>query len=93
MIKVTVVSEAAIQALPSREVEIPDTCPQCGADLTQPGAVQEQGYVWYYCDGHVDNQIGRFDGEGSSEERFDSQTPIVAYVCTGCDHDLTGVSS
>jgi hypothetical protein len=72
--------------LTEREAEIPDSCPRCGADLREPGAVTEGGYTYYNCAGHTD---GEFYGEGGSEFVYD-EVHAIGYRCTACNRTLAG---
>jgi hypothetical protein len=95
-VKVNIIDEAAINALPSREVEIPDKCPGCGADLTEPEAIREGGFVWYSSPCYIAKDgAGTIAGASEDviesdgfEESFDAGTIVVGYLCHACDLDL-----
>jgi hypothetical protein len=94
-VKVHVIDEAQFVSLPTREVEIPDTCPHCQADLTQSGALREGGFVWYSSPCYIDKGASGTAEEGDAiecdgfEECFDNGTAHVGYLCDACDADLT----
>lgn len=95
-VKVNIVDEEAIRKLPTREVEIPDTCPHCGADLTDPGsAIREAGFVWYSSPAFIEKaepKHGRLEDSlecDGFEESFDGTTMRVGYLCNACDSALT----
>jgi hypothetical protein len=93
-VKVHVIDEAQFMSLPTREVEIPDTCPHCGADLTESGALREGGFVWYSSPSYIEKADGKaipedvIESDGF-EECFDAGTAHVGYMCNACDADLT----
>jgi hypothetical protein len=95
-VKVHIVDEQAVQKLPTREVEIPDTCPGCGADLTDAGddsLIVEAGFVYYSAHQNIVKgaETSDFlDGNGSFEECFDAGTMHTGFMCNACEYDLTG---
>ena len=95
-IRVEIVDEATIITLPTKTVEISDKCQFCGADLTQPGAIIEVGYVYYCSHGRIqkaDPEHGlsqdTLDCNGSFKENFNDVTKHVGYMCNVCNTILT----
>jgi hypothetical protein len=80
--------------LPTRDVEIPDACPKCGADLTQRGAMYELSYVFAHADCHVDpsSPTAGPEVEDSTESDFGEMIRL-GYACQACAHDLTAESA
>lgn len=82
--------------IPHIEVEIPDTCPHCGADLTEAGCtIREAGFVWYSSPAFIDKaapEYGRTEDAiecDGFEESFDNSTLRTGYLCNACDKPLT----
>ena len=77
--------------LPAVEVEIPDACPYCGADLTNPGCtIREAGFVWYSSPAYIaKDESGDSIECNGFQESFDDTTMRVGYLCNECDGDLT----
>ena len=80
--------------IPTVEIEIPDTCPCCGADLTDPGStIREAGFVWYSSPAFINKATREGDTDSIEadgfEESFDDTTMRVGYLCNECDGDLT----
>jgi len=67
------------------EVEVPDECPECKADLKDHGAIRESGYVAYFVYCHVDK--GETQGEDENETDF-SDSMVTRYECVGCSRVL-----
>ena len=78
-----------------RAVLIPDTCPECKADLRGEYAIKE----WYYAD---EGRRGTYQepavvgGTGSVESDMDTSCGesfiSIAYYCGDCDHPLAAHS-
>jgi hypothetical protein len=82
------------QDLPTVEVEIPDNCPYCGADLTDPGStICEAGFVWYSSPAYINKATAQQPKDAIEcdgfQESFDETTMHVGYLCNECDGDLT----
>jgi hypothetical protein len=96
--KMSVINEDAIKKIRDVEIVIPDTCPNCGTDLTQPNAVQENGWVFYCSHGGIQKAApdhGRLtdnlECDGSFEECFDAGTMHTEYLCNACDCSLVSL--
>jgi len=81
----------------TREVEVPEKCPECGADLTQPGAIK----VWEYQDQHREAHLVRpspkHAGTSGSDIDWEDDLPqqgetwmMIFYECNNdeCEHAL-----
>lgn len=76
--------------IPTREVEIPDACPNCRADLTQRGAICANSYVFALAVCHV-NPTDPTEGPEVEYETEAASGEILCfgYACQACEHDLT----
>ena len=77
--------------LPVREIEIPDVCPKCSADLTERGSICENSYVFALASCHVDPSAPTTgpECEDETDTHFDNMIRI-GYACQSCGHVLSG---
>lgn len=91
-VKVQILVSGVLNNLPTREIEIPDACPYCGADLASPGCtIREAGFVWYSSPAFINKVEGEADSIEADgfQASFDETTMRVGYLCNECDGDLT----
>ncbi len=69
------------------EAELPETCPNCKADLTEEESLREDQYTASNQRCQMIPNEDRLDEYGSSEECYDLQY-VVGYACAKCDHIL-----
>jgi len=70
-----------------RIVQVPDHCPNCGADLTKQGAIR----VWEYQDQH--RQMHFLEDTVEFEDDLPQQGEtylLIFYECRECEHYLAG---
>jgi hypothetical protein len=69
----------------SREVELPDNCPNCGALLTESGAISIGQYSWTEQRAAIDPGNGLLYGDCDDSA---GEILATAYACRGCLHTL-----
>ena len=67
-----------------REIEIPDKCPECKADLTKVDSVRESGYVAFSSCSYIDH--GEVCSDANDTDFADSMR--TRYECIECSHVL-----
>ena len=76
--------------IPKIEVELPDRCPECAADLTQEGAIVEGAFIWSSQHCNLDTSESPPVSLNYSEANQDQpeESHVVSYICDACDHVL-----
>jgi hypothetical protein len=69
------------------EIEIPDKCPECGADLTETESIRETGYVAYSSPGHIEKDPRQVAIQCENETDF-ADSMITRHECLACSHTL-----
>ena len=76
--------------IPKIEVELPDRCPECDADLTQEGAIVEGAFIWstQHCnlDASASPPVSLTYSDANQDQPEESH--VVSYICDACDHVL-----
>ncbi len=69
-----------------KELVLPTTCPECNADLSEPGTIRE----WYWSDeltdGHIHKDEWTYDNDGD-HSHGDENYPFL-FMCKACEHHL-----
>ena len=76
--------------IPEVDIEIPDKCPGCGADLTAEGAIMEGQFLWsaQHCNIDTSEQPPVRLEYHSSKDNSESCV-VVGYTCDACGYNLT----
>ena len=76
--------------IPKVEVELPDRCPECDADLTQQCAIVEGSFIWSTQHCNLDASESppvSLDYSGANQDQPE-ESHVVCYNCDACDHVL-----
>jgi transcription initiation factor IIE alpha subunit len=72
-------------AIKQREVELPDRCPECNADLHEFGALRDICWTSTTSACHIEDDTLEYEGE--SEEYYEAQY-TVDFECTSCGKSI-----